>query len=114
VQLSLPDPPAGWAVLSLDLRAAAAAAAPGAPPYASLKSVQLCATLTVRSAFCSDVRFGLKVGTEARVACCAQAAGCQASSRHSRQPPACCAGFTHQTHVRVSLAARRRCRARWC
>eukprot|EP00879_Flechtneria_rotunda_P008148 GHRR01008535.1.p1 GENE.GHRR01008535.1~~GHRR01008535.1.p1 ORF type:complete len:516 (+),score=208.91 GHRR01008535.1:756-2303(+) len=54
--------PAGWTLLSIDLAAAVAAAegARQAAQYSCLKSIQLCSTLTVRGAFTSDIRFGLK------------------------------------------------------
>lgn len=67
VQYNLKDPTTTWTLLSLDLAAAAvevagpaAAATPGSA-YSHLKSIQLCSTLTVRGAFTSDIRFGLKV-----------------------------------------------------
>jgi len=62
VQLSLPDPPAGWALLCLDLQSSVAAGGAGVSPFKALKTIQLCSTITVRGAFSSDVRFGLQVG----------------------------------------------------
>jgi hypothetical protein len=61
VQYSLADPRPGWCLLSLDLATAAASAGAGASPFKALKSVQLCATLTVQGAFSSSVRFSLQV-----------------------------------------------------
>lgn len=79
MQLSLPDPPAGWTLLSLDLQAAVAAAGgPGgvSSPYKSLKSIQLCSTMTVRGAFSSDVKFGLQVRTAVCVCVQVNVCGC--------------------------------------
>lgn len=72
VQYNLRDPPSTWALLSLDLPAAAAevagpAAAATAARFSHLKSIQMCSTLTVRGAFTSDLRFGLTVGCLRRI-----------------------------------------------
>jgi hypothetical protein len=46
------------------LQAAVTAGGAGASPFKTLKSLQLCSTITVRGAFSSDVRFGLQVRSE--------------------------------------------------
>lgn len=57
VQLSLPDPPAKWATLAVDLHQALATHSPTAQ-FECLRGVQLCAKLCVRGVFTSDIKFG--------------------------------------------------------
>ncbi|WIA37015.1 hypothetical protein OEZ86_013999 [Tetradesmus obliquus] len=81
IQFTMKDPPSCWMLLSVDLVAAVAAAAAAgsssssssgstqASPYSHLKGMQLCSTLTVRSAFTSDIRFGLQTLPRDMVLC---------------------------------------------
>ena len=64
LQLAFPSASRRWTLLAIDMAAAAAAA--GGPAYAALRSVQLCSTMSVRGAFVSDLKFGLKVRVQAR------------------------------------------------
>jgi hypothetical protein len=57
--LALPSPSRRWTLLCVDLAAAARTA--GGAPFAALRSLQLCSTMSVRGAFSSDIRFGLEV-----------------------------------------------------
>ena len=59
VQLPFPEPSHRWRVLCVDLLAALAPFT--SSPFHSLRSVQLCAWLTVRSLFTSDQKFSLQV-----------------------------------------------------
>lgn len=56
--LPIGDPSSRWCVLALDL--AAAVAALTSSPYASLRSVQLCANARVRSMYTSNFKFDLQ------------------------------------------------------
>ncbi|WIA16802.1 hypothetical protein OEZ85_013742 [Tetradesmus obliquus] len=82
IQFTMKDPPSCWMLLSVDLAAAVAVAAAAgssssssssgstqASPYSHLKGMQLCSTLTVRSAFTSDIRFGLQTLPREMVLC---------------------------------------------
>lgn len=60
VQVFLPAAHDGWTLLALDLEALAQQA--GRSPYARLRALHLCANMTVRGAFTSDVRYDWQVG----------------------------------------------------
>ncbi|KAI8472679.1 MAG: hypothetical protein J3K34DRAFT_519551 [Monoraphidium minutum] len=58
LSLAVPDATSRWTLLCVDM-AAAARAASGCK-FVSLRSLQLCSTMSVRGVFTSDIRFGLK------------------------------------------------------
>lgn len=78
MQLPLPRLTATWTTLAIDLHVALRAAT--AAPFEALRGVQLCAKMSARGLFTSDIKFGPKVSPPSSLIrkqsgppCCAQA-----------------------------------------
>lgn len=63
MQLPFPKPSHRWCVLAVDLREALRGYT--SSPFASVKAVQTCSWMTVRTMFASDYKFSLQVRQQA-------------------------------------------------